>query len=114
MSLLPLVPFQEDRSRIDSTYGVLGGKQMKSIRYMRRPEVLLKTGLSNSTLHIQISDNLFVPPVRLGTRSVGWLEHEVECLLIARAQRKTNKEIIELVNYLVKDRKTRWKIGGAI
>ncbi|MDX1490333.1 MAG: AlpA family phage regulatory protein [Pseudohongiellaceae bacterium] len=78
---------------------------MTTIRYMRRPEVLQKIGVSNSTLHSQILKGLFVPPISLGARSVGWLEHEVNAVLIMRAQGKSEGEIKILVRRMVKERK---------
>lgn len=51
---------------------------MKPIRYIRRSEVLGRLGTSNSTLFNRISDRTFVPPVKLGGRAAGWLEHEVD------------------------------------
>lgn len=80
---------------------------MKPIRYMRRPEVLRQTGISNSTLHTQIIRGLFAPPISLGARSVGWIEHEVQEILSARAEGSTELEIKKLVKALVDSRRSK-------
>lgn len=86
---------------------------MSIIRYQRKPEVLQLSGISNSTLHIRINQGLFVPPVNLGARAVGFLEHEVHQILVARAQGKSNDEIKKIVKRLIQERETLAKAGGA-
>lgn len=86
---------------------------MKSIRYQRRAEVLLLTGVSNSTLHNRINNGLFVPPVSLGARSVGWLEHEVTEVLAARAKGLNDNGIRTLVKGLIESRSQLASAGGA-
>lgn len=80
--------------------------QTQSIRYKRRPEVLEQTGLSNSTLCKRISQGLFVPPVSLGARAVGWLGHEVDQVLLAIAAGKRTEEVKAVVHDLVQQRKS--------
>lgn len=86
---------------------------MSTIRYQRRPEVLRLAGVSNSTLHTQIRNKLFVPPVSLGARSVGWLEHEVNEVLAARAKGMREAEVRELVVDLIQSREHLVKPGAA-
>jgi prophage regulatory protein len=86
---------------------------MKPIRYQRRHEVLLQMSLSNSTLCKRISDGLFVPPVSLGERAVGWLSHEVNEVLAAMAEGKTTNEVRKIVKDLVQARKALSQQGGA-
>ena len=45
---------------------------------LRLRAVMTKTGLSRSTIYLMISRGRFPRQVKLGERSVGWLEHEVE------------------------------------
>jgi len=45
---------------------------------LRLPAVKQSTGLSRSTIYLRVAQGTFPQPVRLGGRSVGWLEHEVE------------------------------------
>ncbi len=77
---------------------------MHTIRYQKRPEVLNLYAVSNSTLCKRISEGLFVPPVRLGERAVGWLEHETNEVLAAMAAGKIASEIRALVKDLVQAR----------
>lgn len=44
---------------------------------IRRPEVLQRCGISNTTLHRLIHAGDFPTPVRLGPRAVAWVESEV-------------------------------------
>ncbi len=75
--------------------------------------MLRLAGFSNSTLHNRISNGLFVPSVSLGARSVGWLEHEVNQVLIARAEGRTDSEVRLMVRELIKGRKALSMAGGA-
>lgn len=45
---------------------------------LRLRAVTARTELSRSTIYLRISVGRFPRQVRLGERSVGWLEHEVE------------------------------------
>jgi len=49
-----------------------------SIKILRLPDVITRTGLSRSTIYLQISDNRFPRPVSLGARAVGWLESDID------------------------------------
>lgn len=64
------------------------------LRILRKTEVLERMGLSKATLHRHINTGLFVPPVPLGARAVGFPEHEVEEILRARIQSKSLKEVV--------------------
>jgi prophage regulatory protein len=74
-------------------------------RIERKPEVLVKTGFSRSTLHLRIKQKLFVPPISLGARAVGWLSYETDAILQALAAGKSHEEIRELVEQLITDRR---------
>jgi len=56
----------------------------KNLRILRLPEVLARTGLSRSTIYELITKGLFPHPIGLGTRSVGWIEAEINEWLAAR------------------------------
>jgi len=45
---------------------------------LRRPQVEARTGLSRSTIYARIQDGTFPRPILLGSRAVGWLEHEID------------------------------------
>jgi prophage regulatory protein len=64
-------------------------------RILRLPDVKARTGLSRSTIYSRISDGTFVRPVRIGQRSVGWLESEIEAwiaLQVAASRRFQGRE----------------------
>lgn len=56
----------------------------KSRTLIRRPRVEEKTGLGRSAIYEMIADGLFPRPVPLGSKSVGWIEHEVDAWIDAR------------------------------
>ena len=47
-------------------------------RILRLPEVLVRTGLSKSSIYLRISQSSFPKPIPLGGRAVGWVEGQVE------------------------------------
>ena len=51
---------------------------------LRLPAVKARTGLSRSTIYLRVSQRMFPEPVRLGQRSVGWLETEIHDWITAR------------------------------
>jgi prophage regulatory protein len=53
-------------------------QQLKSQRILRLPDVESKTGLACSSIYLMIANNLFPSPIKLGKRSVGWLENEID------------------------------------
>ena len=75
--------------------------QAVRITIERKPEVLKRTGFSRSTLHNRINQGLFVPPVSLGDRAVGWPEHETSAILHAMVAGKAQEEIKIVVSSLL-------------
>ncbi len=57
----------------------MAGRQERgtSQRILRRVEVEHVTGLPRATIYDKIAKGLFPRPIKLGIRSVGWLETEV-------------------------------------
>ena len=53
-------------------------KATPPIRFVRLREVMARTGLSRSTIHVWVAEGRFPKPVPLGRRSVGWIESELE------------------------------------
>lgn len=51
---------------------------------LRLADVKNRTGLSRSTIYLNISQGLFPRPINLGARSVGWLESEIDAWISAR------------------------------
>lgn len=46
-------------------------------RFLRLPEVIKITALSRSSIYLNISENKFPKPINIGSRSVAWLESEI-------------------------------------
>ena len=47
-------------------------------RILRIEKVVDKTGVAKSSLYLMMSKKLFPQAIKLGARSVGWLESEVD------------------------------------
>ena len=45
---------------------------------LRLPTVMLRTGLSRSSIYRNIDAGTFPKPISLGPRTVGWLETEID------------------------------------
>ena len=76
-----------------------------AIRILRLPACKDKSGDSRSTTYQKIKDGLWPPPVAIGPRSRGWVEHEIEAVLAARVAGKSDEEIRSLVASLVDSRR---------
>ena len=57
---------------------VIEQKKQAQVRFLRLPEVLVRTGLSRSTIYVRLDQGRFPRPVSLGGRAVGWIEAEVD------------------------------------
>lgn len=55
-------------------------------RVLRLKEVRHKTGLGRSTIYRWMAEGRFPKPVRLGARSVAWIEHEIDDWLMSRSR----------------------------
>ena len=51
---------------------------------IRLPAVLARIGLSRSSIYAAISRDAFPAPIPLGSRSVGWLESDIDAWLESR------------------------------
>lgn len=56
-------------------------------RLIKKPEVLKKTALSNSTLYRLIAADDFPAPIPLGQRAVAWDESAVDAWIDQRIER---------------------------
>ena len=63
-------------------------------------------GLPKSSFYSQVSEGLLPPPIRIGKRSVGWLESEINAVIRARIQNRSDNEIKVLVQSLVNERQS--------
>ena len=67
----------------------------------RMQSVKAETGhKSHASIYTAIRAGLFVKPVPIGQRSVGWPDYEVKAINSARIAGKTEADIRELVNRL--------------
>lgn len=64
---------------------------------LRRKQVQAETGYSRSTIYLRISQGLFVRPVSLGARAVGFPAADVAALNAARISGRSDTEIRALV-----------------
>ncbi len=54
---------------------------MSKHEILRLPDVRRRTGLSRSTVYARVAQGSFPAPIKLGPRTVGWIEAEVEAWL---------------------------------
>lgn len=45
---------------------------------LRLPETIKRTGLSRSSIYLSIKKGIFPKPIKLGQRSIGFIESEVD------------------------------------
>ena len=77
-----------------------------ALKIERKPAVLQRIGLSRSTLHSRIQQGLWCPPISLGARAVGFLEHETDELIAAHINGYSPEQLKDLVKSLVAERST--------
>lgn len=70
----------------------------------RLPDVLTTFGVSRSHVYQQVKDGLFIRPIKLGKRAVGWPSNEISTLLSARIAGQSNEQIKSLVSSLESSR----------
>lgn len=78
--------------------------QYQSLIIIRKPEIKLITGLSNTSQFEHIRDGLLPSYIHLGARSVGLFEHECKAIVTARSIGKSDDEIKLIVKALMKHR----------
>ena len=54
------------------------------ISILRRPQVEAKTGLSRSSIYAQMKKGHFPKPIKLGPRSVGWVDSSINAWIQAK------------------------------
>jgi prophage regulatory protein len=75
-----------------------------NLKIIRKPEACSLAGMSNTSLFEQTRAGIFPPPISLGSRAVGYLFHEIQAVLTARAAGKSDDEIRLIVKALIKMR----------
>jgi prophage regulatory protein len=73
---------------------------------LRLPAVKARFGRSRSSTYADIKSGLFVSPILIGARAVGFPENEVNAIIAARIAGKSDDEIRQLVVKLEAARKT--------
>lgn len=66
------------------------------VNMLRAPETAKKAGLGISTLWRDVKAGTFVPPVRLGPRTVAWIEAEVDAVLEAKTKMSRSHQNLDL------------------
>lgn len=77
----------------------------QGLTIIRRPQVDRKRGTSKSSTYLDIQRGTWPPPIRLGARARGWLLHEADAVLRARAAGASDDELRALVKRLVAQRR---------
>ena len=75
-----------------------------NIQVVRSCDVHQILALGRTAIDSGIAEGLIPPRIQLGQRAVGFLKHELEVIIIARAAGRSDAEIKELVTQLVLSR----------
>jgi len=59
---------------------------------LKLPATCKKTGKSRSSIYQGIADGTFPRPIKLGPRSVGWLEDEIDAWIQQRIEASRKQE----------------------
>ena len=76
------------------------------LQLLRRNEVIRLTARSRSALLIDEKAGLFCPSISIGDRAVAYVKHEVDEIIKARIQGKTNQQIKSIVTDLLGQRQS--------
>lgn len=74
------------------------------IQVIRSSKAHTVLALGRTAIDSGIAEGLIPPRIQLGQRAVGFLKHELEVIIIARATGRSDTEIKELVTQLVLSR----------
>jgi len=74
------------------------------IQFIRNNELYKILALGRTAVDCGIADGVIPPRISIGKRAAGFLKHELEAVIIARAAGRSDKEIKFLVNQLVLSR----------
>lgn len=69
----------------------------KKDRFLRLAEVKQRTGLSRSTIYLNISKGTFPKNVNLGSRAVAWLESEIEAWMETLVEQRPIKQRRQII-----------------
>ena len=79
---------------------------MNNETLQRKPIVLSRTGLSNSTLYYFINEGTFPKPVKLGKRTVAWKKSEIDEWIDSREYSMEEKIVNKVKEQLCLKNKT--------
>ena len=66
-----------------------------SHKILRLREVISRTGIARSTIYTKIAEGKFPRPIQLGSRSVGWLETEIDQWLSQRISASRTEAVVQ-------------------
>ena len=61
-------------------------RQPPKERFMRRPEVIERTGLPRATIYERMAEGTFPRPIRIGKMTVAWRETEIDAWILAQIE----------------------------
>ena len=76
---------------------------MSKILYNTIGEVLRLKAIGRSTLYVEIQRGVFPKPVKLGARTVGWAQYEVDQMMLLYLRAPGEHECREFVRVLEDD-----------
>lgn len=65
-------------------------------RFLRLPDVRAKVGLSRSTIYLRMSKGQFPQTVKLGERSVAWIDSDIDDWIEERINESSKKQGVSL------------------
>lgn len=75
---------------------ILRARELVNDRILRLPQTSEKLGQANSTTWKYVKDGILPPPIRLGPRSVGWLESEINAVIAAKVFASRSQQPIDM------------------
>lgn len=60
---------------------------------LRLPQAIKRTGLSRSSIYLAINAGTFPKPIKLGERSIGFIESEINQWIEQRIEESRNTEV---------------------
>ncbi len=68
----------------------------KKERFLRLSDVMMRTGLSRSAIYLYIGEGSFPSNINLSTRSVAWLESEIDAWMQNRINQRPKTSLSEV------------------
>ncbi len=78
--------------------------ELSTLKIIRREDVINRLGMKKTWLADNVASGLIPPPISLGSRAVGWPDHEINAVIAARAAHKSDEEVRDLVIALIEQR----------